>query len=75
MAREKTIKTTGYVSQPKSQSGEINVNELAIMNIDNVYYEIDGHVAKFILTLIEDVESSNERMHFLETIMGTNGES
>ncbi len=75
MAQEKTIKTTGYVSQPKSQSGEINVNELAIMNIDDIYYEIDGHVAKFILTLIEDVESSNERMSFLESIMGINGES
>ena len=42
MAQEKTIKTTGYVSQPKSQSGEINVNELAIMNIDNVLETIMG---------------------------------
>ncbi len=75
MEQKKEIKTTGYVSQPQSQSNNINVDELAIMNIDNVYYEIDGHVAKFILALIEDIDSCNERMEVLENFTGTNGES
>tara|TARA_R100000908_G_C3750770_1_gene145385 strand:+ start:1851 stop:1988 length:138 start_codon:yes stop_codon:yes gene_type:complete len=45
------------------------------MNINNIYYEIDGHVAKFILALIEDIDSCNERITFLEKITGPNGES
>ena len=75
MERNKTVKTTGYISQPQSQSDEINVNELALMNINNVYYEIDGHVAKFILTLLEDIDSYKEQIEYIETFTGRNGES
>ena len=75
MERNKTVKTTGYISQPQSQSDEINVNELALMNINNVYYEIDGHVARFILTLLEDIDSYKEQIEYIETFTGRNGES
>ena len=75
MGQSKEVKTTGYISQPQSESKDIDVNQLAIMNINNVYYEIDGHVAKFILALIEDIDSCNERIKFLEKITGPNGES
>ena len=75
MERNKTVKTTGYISQPQSQSDEINVNELALMNINNVYYEIDGHVAKFILTLLEDIDSYKEQIEYIETFTGRNGKS
>ena len=75
MERNKTVKTTWYISQPQSQSDEINVNELAIMNINNVYYEIDGHVARFILTLLEDIDSYKEQIKHIETFTGQNGES
>ena len=75
MERNKTVKTTWYISPPQSQSDEINVNELAIMNINNVYYEIDGHVARFILTLLEDIDSYKEQIKHIETFTGQNGES
>jgi len=75
MEQNKTVKTTGYISQPQSQSDEINVNELALMNINNVYYEIDGHVAKFILTLLEDIDSYKEQIEYIETFTGRNGKS
>jgi len=75
MEQNKTVKTTGYISQPQSQSDEINVNELALMNINNVYYEIDGHVARFILTLLEDIDSYKEQIEYIETFTGRNGES
>ena len=75
MERNKTVKTTGYISQPQSQSDEINVNELAIMKINNRYYEIDGHVARFILTLLEDIDSYKEQIKHIETFTGQNGES
>tara|TARA_R100001443_G_scaffold48178_1_gene60570 strand:+ start:404 stop:541 length:138 start_codon:yes stop_codon:yes gene_type:complete len=45
------------------------------MNINNVYYEIDGHVARFILTLLEDIDSYKEQIEYIETFTGRNGES
>tara|TARA_R100001082_G_scaffold110670_1_gene91297 strand:- start:30 stop:167 length:138 start_codon:yes stop_codon:yes gene_type:complete len=45
------------------------------MNINNVYYEIDGHVARFILTLLEDIDSYKEQIKHIEAFTGQNGES
>tara|TARA_R100001510_G_C7564892_1_gene143562 strand:+ start:459 stop:596 length:138 start_codon:yes stop_codon:yes gene_type:complete len=45
------------------------------MNINDVYYEIDGHVAKFILTLLEDIDSYKDQVKYIEQFTGQNGES
>jgi len=72
---QKIVETKKYKSKPKKASNEIDVNEKGIVHIDDVPYFVDGVVAQFILSLLEEMDVYESQLKFLEGFMGTHGES
>jgi len=72
---QKIIETKKYKSNSKKASNEIDVNEKGIVHIDNVPYLINGVVAKFILSLLEELDIYESQLKFLESFMGEHGKS
>jgi|TARA_R100000458_G_C8092690_1_gene122736 hypothetical protein len=46
-----------------------------LISIDNEQYFVDGEVAKFILELLEEVDSYKEQLSLLQNVTGEHGES
>jgi|TARA_R110001583_G_scaffold129119_1_gene280859 hypothetical protein len=74
MAR-KTIKTKNYTNHPQSKSEEVDVTQPGVIHIDDEAYFVDGVVAKFVLELLDEVDSYKGQLKAMENLTGAYGES
>ena len=72
---QKIVETKKYKSKPKKASSEIDVNEKGIVHINDIPYFVDGVVAKFILSLLEELDVYEAQLKLLEGFMGKHGKS
>tara|TARA_R100001443_G_scaffold10914_2_gene20602 strand:+ start:1395 stop:1619 length:225 start_codon:yes stop_codon:yes gene_type:complete len=73
MAR-KPIETKNYIHHPKSKSNQIDASQPGLVHIDDVPYFVDGIVAKFILELLDEVESYKDELENIKKYIGDFGE-
>jgi hypothetical protein len=72
---QKTIKTKKFTHQQQSKSEDIDVSQPGLIHIDNEPYFVDGVVAKFILELLDEVDSYKQQLDMLESYIGEYGKS
>ena len=70
MAR-KTIETKRYTNHPQSKSDEVDTTQ---PGVDEAYV-VDGVVAKFVLELLDEVDSYKGQLKAMENLTGAYGES
>ena len=74
MAR-KTIQTKNFTHQQQSKSEDIDTSQPGVIHIDNAPFFVDGVVAKFILELVDEVDSYKQQLDALELYTGKHGKS
>ena len=74
MAR-KTIQTKNFTHQQQSKSEDIDTAQPGVIHIDNEPFFVDGVVAKFILELVDEVDSYKQQLDALELYTGKHGKS
>ena len=74
MAR-KTIQTKNFTHQQQSKSEDIDTSQPGVIHIDNEPFFVDGVVAKFILELVDEVDSYKQQLDALELYTGKHGNS
>ncbi len=74
MAR-KTIQTKNFTHQQQSKSEDIDTSQPGVIHIDNEPFFVDGVVAKFILELVDEVDSYKQQLDALELYTGKHGKS
>ena len=74
MAR-KTIQTKKFTHQQQSKSEDIDTSQPGVIHIDNEPFFVDGVVAKFILELVDEVDSYKQQLDALELYTGKHGKS
>ena len=74
MAR-KTILTKNFTHQQQSKSEDIDTSQPGVIHIDNEPFFVDGVVAKFILELVDEVDSYKQQLDALELYTGKHGKS
>ena len=72
---QKIIETKKFTPNQESKSKDIDTSQPGLINIDNEQYFVDGEVAKFILELIEELDSYKEQLSLLQKVTGEHGES
>ena len=72
---QKIIETKKFTHQQESKSKDIDTSKPGLINIDNEQYFVDGEVAKFILELLEELDSYKEQLSLLQKVTGQHGES
>ena len=73
MAR-KIIETKNYTNHPQSKSDDVDVSQPGVVHIDDEPYFVDGVVAKFIIELLDEVDSYKQQLIALEIYTGKYGE-
>ena len=73
MAR-KIIETKNYTNHPQSKSDDVDVSQPGVVHIDDEPYFVDGVVAKFIIELLDEVDSYKQQLTALEIYTGKYGE-
>jgi|TARA_R100000030_G_scaffold98466_2_gene88451 phage-related minor tail protein len=56
------------------QSNDVDTSKPALIVIEEKKHYVDGEIAKFILELLEEVDSYKEQLEFMENITGSYGE-
>ena len=74
MAR-KTIETKRYTNHPQSKSDEVDTTQPGVIHIHDEAYFVDGVVAKFVLELLDEVDSYKGQLKAMENLTGAYGES
>ena len=74
MAR-KTIQIKNLTHQQQSKSEDIDTSQPGVIHIDNEPFFVDGVVAKFILELVDEVDSYKQQLDALELYTGKHGKS
>jgi|TARA_R100001015_G_C4549463_1_gene111647 hypothetical protein len=72
---QKTVEIKKYKSKTNKASNEIDVNQKGIIYIDDKQYFVDGIVAKYILSLLEELDVYEAQLELLEGFLGKHGES
>ncbi len=72
---QKIIETKKFTHHQESKSKDIDTSKPGLINIDNEQYFVDGEVAKFILELLEELDSYKEQLSLLQKVTGQHGES
>mgnify|MGYP004455514415 FL=1 len=74
MAR-KTIQTKNFTHQQQSKSEDVDTSQPGVIHIDNEPFFVDGVVAKFIIELVDEVNSYKQQLDALELYTGKYGKS
>ena len=71
----KTIKTKKSKSYPQSKSDDVDITQPGIVHIHGEPYIVDGAIAKFIIELLDEIDSYKGQLDALESLTGIHGKS
>ena len=74
MARKPT-ETKNYTHHPQSKSEDVDTSRPGVIHIDNEPYFVDGMVAKFILELLDEIDTHKKQLKLLESYTGKHGKA